>query len=120
MTDPDAPHDQLQRRPTQWYDCSGFQRDLLLAITLTRLDECPYGMALHEWLDARYPVAFHPPRVYSNLGDLTDAGLIERDGISDRTIAYRLTETGRACLAAHGQFVNALELPGLAPTTAPE
>jgi hypothetical protein len=116
MTDPDVPHDQLQRRPTQWYDCPSVQRDLLLAIiTHKRFQECPHGLALREWLDARYPRELPQSSVVVNLDELADVGLIDRSPVSEHRTAYRLTAQSRACLAVHGQFIDALELPDLAP-----
>jgi DNA-binding PadR family transcriptional regulator len=115
MTPPADPHDQSQRQPTQWYACSGFQRDLLLAIaTHHRLDDCPYGLALQEWLNARYPDDVGPSRVYTNLDQLADGGLVTREPVDKRTNAYRLTDAARTTLARHGQFIAALDLQTLA------
>ena len=118
MTETTPTHDELHRPPDQWYDCTGFQRDLLLGIaTHARLDEDAYGANLHRWLEARYPNNVNRSRVYTNLGDLDDAGLVTRRPINDRKTAYELTDTGRACLAAHGQLVQELDLPELLPAT---
>jgi DNA-binding PadR family transcriptional regulator len=114
MTDLADTHDQSQRQPTRWYACSGFQRDLLLAIaTHDRLDECPYGLALREWLDARYPDDVGPSRVYTNLDTLIEAELVTRESVDNRTNAYRLTDAARTTLACHGQFVEALNLQSM-------
>ena len=106
--------DESRRPPAQWHACSGFQRDLLLGIvTRHRLDEPPYGVALQEWLGARYPHDVVRSRVYHNLGELVEAGLLARDGSSAYRTPYRLTDAGRQCLATHGRFVDALDLPAL-------
>jgi len=111
--------DEYSRPPTQWYDCSGFQRDLLLGVaTHHRLEESPYGVALQEWLDARYPHDVVRSRVYHNLGELVDADLLTRDPNSAYRTPYRLTDAGRQCLAAHGHFVDALDLSVLEPAAA--
>ena len=99
----------------EWYACTGFQRDLLLAIaTHDRLDDCPYGLALQEWLNARYPHEVGRSRVYTNLDTLTEADLITRESVDERTNAYRLTDAARTTLARHGQFIAALDLQTLA------
>ena len=114
-------HDESHHSPRHWYDCTGFQRDLLLGIaTHARLEQDAYGAALYEWLVARYPDEPTRSSVYTNLSDLHDAGLVTRIPITDRKTAYELTDTGRECLAAHGQLVDALDLPAMLPATASE
>ena len=78
----------------------------------------PYGLAIHEWLNKRYPQDVNSSRVYTNLNDLFERGLIKREALSDRKNAYRLTEPGKECLAAHGRLVDVLELPELMPAQA--
>lgn len=121
MTETNPTHEELHHPPGLWYDCTGFQRDLLLGIVAhAHLKQAPYGANLHRWLDARYPDEFPCSRVYTNLGDLTDAGLVQRNPINDRKTAYELTEEGRECLAAHGKLVEALDLSEMLPTTSTE
>lgn len=116
MPDDSPTFDQTHRPPAQWYACSGFQRDLLLGVaTHHRLDKCPYGVALQAWLDARYPHDVVRSRVYHNLGELVEAGLLARDGSSAYRTPYRLTDASRQCLAVHGHFVDALDLQTLVP-----
>ncbi|MDS0261895.1 helix-turn-helix transcriptional regulator [Haloarcula sp. S1CR25-12] len=118
MTTRDSSIEESHRPPAQWYTCSGFQRDLLLGVvTHDRLDESPYGVALQEWLGARYPRDVVRSRVYHNLGELVEAGLLARDGSSAYRTPYRLTDASKQCLATHGQFVNALDLQALVPDT---
>lgn len=116
MTESDSPADQLQRCPGHWYQCTGFQRDILLAIAShDHLGHEPYGLAIHEWLTTRYPQSVNSSRVYTNLDDLYERGLIKRDQLSKRKNAYRLTEAGKECLAAHGRLVTVLGLPEMMP-----
>ncbi|MBX0288481.1 helix-turn-helix transcriptional regulator [Halomicroarcula sp. F28] len=118
MTETDPTHEEMHRPPDHWYDCTGFQRDLLLGIaTHARLGQDAYGAALHEWLEARYPDDVNRSRVYTNLGDLDETGLVTRRPITDRKTAYELTDTARECLAAHGRLVEELDLPELQPAT---
>ncbi|MBO4249475.1 helix-turn-helix transcriptional regulator [Halomicrobium sp. IBSBa] len=80
---------------TEWHALSAFQRDLLTAIAA--VDDEPYGLALKEYLDERYPDSINHSRLYQNLDRLADAGLvtIDRHALDKRTNAYRLTDDGR-------------------------
>jgi DNA-binding PadR family transcriptional regulator len=121
MTETDSPTDQSQRCPGHWYQCTGFQRDILLSIAShCHFGHEPYGLALHEWLNKRYPQAVNTSRVYTNLDDLYERGLVKRERLSERENAYRLTEAGKECLAAHGRLVNVLDLPEMMPAQAIE
>jgi len=112
MTDTSSTPDEPHHSPATWYSCSGFQRDLLVGIaTYSRLEQSPYGANLHGWLDARYPTAVNQSRVYLNLGDLVEAGLLRREPITDRKTAYELTDTAQQALATHAAVIDALDLP---------
>ncbi|WP_018258836.1 PadR family transcriptional regulator [Halomicrobium katesii] len=80
---------------TEWHALTAFQRDLLTAIAA--VDDEPYGLALKAYLDERYPDPINHSRLYQNLDELDDAGLVtvERQASDKRTNAYRLTDTGR-------------------------
>ncbi|MBX0305797.1 MarR family winged helix-turn-helix transcriptional regulator [Haloarcula salinisoli] len=119
MTETNPTHEEMHHPSGHWYDCTGFQRDLLLGIaTHDRLDQAPCGANLHRWLEGRYPHDVNRSRVYTNLGDLYDAGMVKRRPINDRKTAYELTEAGQECLAAHGRLVEELDLPDMMPATA--
>jgi DNA-binding PadR family transcriptional regulator len=70
---------------------TGFQRDILYVIA--GLDK-PYGLALKEELEEYYEEQINHGRLYPNLDDLVDEGLIEKGSIDDRTNSYELTEYG--------------------------
>ncbi|NLV05976.1 DNA-binding protein [Haloarcula rubripromontorii] len=81
---------------TTYYDLTGFQRDLLEAIAA--VDDDPYGLALKDYLDERYPNPVNHSRLYQNLDRLADQGLIIRDELDARTNVYTLTDAGRRAL----------------------
>lgn len=104
-----TPHDESQRSnvdPTVWGDLTSFKRDLLR--TLAALD-APNGLAIKAELNAHYPNLTHA-RVYQNLDQLADEGLITKRSVTDRENAYSLTDHGEAHLqAAAHRLTDALQ-----------
>ncbi|PCR92574.1 PadR family transcriptional regulator [Natrinema ejinorense] len=81
-----------------WGDLSGFQRDCLEEIQrLDRDGETSYGLAIKHRLETQYDEVTHG-RLYSNLDDLADRGLVEKSELDRRTNEYTLTDEGRALL----------------------
>jgi DNA-binding PadR family transcriptional regulator len=77
---------------------SAFQRDILRAIV--RADDHPngdrpYGQSIQTWLEGHYGSINHG-RLYPNLDDLKDRGLIRVGEIDKRTNGYALTDDGAA------------------------
>lgn len=77
------------------YDLTGFQRDLLFVVA--GLDE-PHGLAVKEELENYYAGGIHHGRLYPNLDDLVDAGLVNKGERDRRTNEYTLTPAGRELL----------------------
>jgi len=104
-----TPHDESQRHgvdPTVWGSLTGFKRDLLR--TLAALD-APNGLAIEAELNTYYPNLTHA-RVYQNLDQLADQGLITKRSVDDRQNAYSLTDDGETQLeAAAERLTNALQ-----------
>lgn len=77
-------------------DLSAFRRDLLVAVAA-----CDGGSGydarehLSEWWGR-----INHARLYENLGELVDRGLVDKDaeGHNDRTKTYLVTDEGRAAL----------------------
>jgi len=107
------PTDEPHSDETTWYDLLGFQRDLLLVAAEVEGEELPKGLTLMRRLEDRYTGAINHGRLYSNLGNLEDEGLIETEEFDGRTNAYRVTDRGRELLAGHrGSIDAALETGG--------
>ena len=83
------------------YDLTGFKRDLLYVIA--GLEE-PHGLAIKSELEDYYESEVHPGRLYPNLDDLVEAGLVEKGSHDRRTNAYELTEKGYEKLAARREW----------------
>ncbi|WP_094593228.1 PadR family transcriptional regulator [Halorubrum ezzemoulense] len=88
------PADEPHSDETTWYDLLGFQRDLLLVAAEVDGEELPKGLTLKDRLQDRYTDPINHGRLYTNLSDLEDEGLIESEEIDGRTNAYRVTEEG--------------------------
>jgi DNA-binding PadR family transcriptional regulator len=92
------------------YDLTGFKRDLLYVIA--GLEE-PHGLAIKSELEEYYESEVHPGRLYPNLDDLVDAGLVEKGSHDRRTNAYELSEEGYETLesrrAWERQYVEGVE-----------
>jgi DNA-binding PadR family transcriptional regulator len=86
---------------TTYHELTGFQRDLLEAIAA--VDDDPYGLALKDYLDERYAEPINHSRLYQNLDQLIDSGLINRDELDARTNVYTLTDAGRHKLQCHAE-----------------
>jgi DNA-binding PadR family transcriptional regulator len=79
--------------------CTRFQLDQLAAIAhLEATDTVCSGAAIREHLEPYLDEEIQPARIYQNLDDLVDAGLLERTQHDGRTYEYTLTTAGRACL----------------------
>lgn len=83
------------------YDLTGFQRDLLFVIA--GLDE-PHGLALKEDLDDYYETEIHHGRLYPNLDDLVEKGLVEKGSKDRRTNIYSVTKRGERELEARREW----------------
>lgn len=107
------PTDEPHSDDTIWYDLLGFQRDLLLVAAEVEGDELPKGPTLKRHLEAWYSDPINHSRLYTNLRDLEEDGLIETEQVDGRTNAYRVTGRGRDLLVRHRDAINvALETGG--------
>ncbi|WP_206536572.1 helix-turn-helix transcriptional regulator [Halorubrum tebenquichense] len=105
------PTDETHENATTWYDLLGFQRDLLLVAAEVEGDELPKGLALKSRLEGRYSGEVNHGRLYTNLSDLEDEGLIESEEFDGRTNAYRVTDRARELLAGRrDELVAVLEV----------
>ena len=107
------PTDETHSDETTWYDLLGFQRDLLLVAAEVDGEELPKGLTLMDRLEDRYSDPINHGRLYTNLSDLEEAGLIETEEFDGRTNAYRITDRGRELLAGRRDVLDsALEIEG--------
>gem|GEM_PF-1651037 len=86
--------------------CTRFQLDQLAAIAqLQATETVTSGAAIRDHLEAYLGAEVLPARIYQNLDDLADAGLLERTQYDGRTYEYALTAAGHACLHERIQWL---------------
>mgnify|MGYP002338723702 CR=1 FL=1 len=84
-------------------DLTGFQRDLLTVIA--GLEEL-HGLRIKEEIQNYYETEIQHGRLYPNLDDLAEKGLIEKGEIDKRTNSYTLTQQGRQALENRAEWEN--------------
>ena len=82
-------------------DLTAFQRDVLFVVAG---NDSPHGLAIKEALDGYYNEEINHGRLYPNLDDLVDMGLIEKGERDRRTNEYELTDRGVRELVARRRF----------------
>ncbi|APX98567.1 PadR family transcriptional regulator [Natronorubrum daqingense] len=85
------------------YDLTGFQRDILYVISG---QEEPHGLAIKEELEQYYESEVHHGRLYPNLDQLVDKGLVEKGEVDRRTNFYAITSRGIRELEARREWEN--------------
>jgi hypothetical protein len=101
--DADAPtHDDT---PTA-ADLTEFQLAMLSEIAgLEQAGETPHGLGIKSELEGYYGEEVYHGRLYPNLDDLVEQGLVEKGTVDRRTNSYELTADGRYVLRSHAQRV---------------
>ena len=82
-------------------DLTAFQFNIL--ITLTR--EPMYGLAIKRDLEAYYGDEVNHGRLYPNLDELVDAGLITKSELDKRTNQYALSDAGYDAVVGQLEWV---------------
>mgnify|MGYP002760209723 FL=1 len=75
-------------------DLTAFQQNILVILA----QEPMYGLAIKRKLQLYYEDEVNHGRLYPNLDDLVDAGLIEKSELDKRTNQYALTDAGYAAI----------------------
>jgi DNA-binding PadR family transcriptional regulator len=83
------------------HDLTAFQRDILYV--LSGSDDA-YGLAIKQELEDYYEGEVNHGRLYPNLDDLVEEGLIEKGQLDRRTNSYNLTESGRFAIEKRRQW----------------
>jgi DNA-binding PadR family transcriptional regulator len=79
-------------------ELTAFQRNILMILA----EEARYGLAIKRELESYYDSEVNHGRLYPNLDDLVEMGLVEKSELDKRTNQYALTEAGEEALL--GQF----------------
>jgi DNA-binding PadR family transcriptional regulator len=84
------------------FNLTGFQRDLLYAISSQTK---PSGQEIKEILERDVEEVRHG-RLYPNLDTLVEEGLVEKGQLDRRTNYYDITEEGKQLLAERREWEN--------------
>ena len=109
MTDADAGPDDARTTPDEspaiprLATMTAFQRDALWALA----HGAPMkGITLKRTIEEYYEEPVNHSRVYTNLDDLVDWGLVDKSKRDERTNEYRLTTDGRRALSRRRAWVD--------------
>ncbi|MFC7325885.1 helix-turn-helix transcriptional regulator [Halorubrum rutilum] len=83
------------------HDLTGFQRDILY---VTAGLEEPHGHAVKDELDEYYEQEINHGRLYPNLDDLVEKGLLEKAELDKRTNVYTVTQRGQREIEARREW----------------
>ena len=71
-------------------DLTAFQQNILAILS----DDAMYGLAIKRELESYYDSEVNHGRLYPNLDDLVELGLVEKSELDKRTNQYELTDEG--------------------------
>ena len=95
-------------------ELSSFQRDLLFIIA--GLDE-PDGQEIKAELESYYEKDLYNGRLYPNIDDLVDFGLVAKGEHDKRTNCYTVTETGLEAMDRRNRWERQYYKPRLSIVT---
>ncbi|MFC7176096.1 PadR family transcriptional regulator [Halosegnis marinus] len=81
-------------------ELTAFQRNILTILA----EEARYGLAIKRELEEYYGTEVNHGRLYPNLDDLVELGLVEKSELDKRTNQYELTEAGEGALLAQFEW----------------
>jgi DNA-binding PadR family transcriptional regulator len=71
-------------------ELTAFQQNILVILS----EEARYGLAIKRELESYYDSEVNHGRLYPNLDDLVEVGLVEKSELDKRTNQYALTDAG--------------------------
>ena len=76
----------------RYRDLSAFQREIL--VTIASLQERPNGLKLRDELSDRLATEVHHSRLYGNLDELVNKGIVKKGQVTARENYYEVTSEG--------------------------
>jgi len=89
----------------RWSDLNGSKRDLLVEIY--QLDQ-PSGQDIRHRMEAEHDEEVTRGRLYSNLNDLVDVGLLDKGELDLRTNSYQITNDGQRLVEDTARYFEAI------------
>jgi len=95
------------------HELTAFQQNILVILS----EEPRYGLAIKRELESYYDSEVNHGRLYPNLDDLVEMGLVEKSELDKRTNQYALTEKGHEVVLEQlswifGKFIQTEERAG--------
>ena len=87
-------------------DLTAFQRDLLYVIASIDNAPRPHGLSIKTELERHYAGEINHGRLYPNLNQLVEMGLVEKGTLDKRTNSYALTQRGHREINARREWEN--------------
>ncbi|MFC6836515.1 PadR family transcriptional regulator [Halomarina ordinaria] len=82
-------------------ELTAFQQNILVILS----EEPRYGLAIKRELEDYYGSEVNHGRLYPNLDDLVEMGLVEKSELDKRTNQYALTEEGKEAVLGQLRWV---------------
>jgi len=82
-------------------ELTAFQQNILVVLS----EEPMYGLAIKRELEAYYGDEVNHGRLYPNLDELVEEGLVEKSELDKRTNQYELTEAGQDAVVDRLEWV---------------
>jgi len=82
-------------------DLTAFQHNILVILS----EEAMYGLAIKRQLEEYYGTEVNHGRLYPNLDNLVEMGLVEKSELDKRTNQYALTEEGHDAVLTRMDWV---------------
>ena len=82
-------------------DLTAFQQNILAVLS----EDPMYGLAIKRELEAYYGSEVNHGRLYPNLDDLVEDGLVEKSELDKRTNQYELTAAGHDAVLSQLEWV---------------
>ncbi len=82
-------------------DLTAFQQNILVILA----EEPMYGLAVKRELEEYYDAEVNHGRLYPNLDDLVEMGLVEKSELDKRTNQYALTDKGYDAVLSQMEWV---------------
>jgi len=82
-------------------ELTAFQQNILVILS----KEPMYGLAVKRELESYYGTEVNHGRLYPNLDDLVEMGLVEKSELDKRTNQYELTEAGHDAVLGRVEWV---------------
>ena len=87
-------------------DLTAFQRDILYVIAGMEDDPYPHGLSIKNELELHYSDEVNHGRLYPNLNQLVEMGLVKKGQLDKRTNSYTLTQRGHRKINVRREWEN--------------